>query len=347
MTNGGNHRMTRAVMVGPRQIHFEEMPIPTPAPDQALIQVHSCAICTFEQRLYTGDEKLYPFAGGHEVSGTVVDKGKHVFDLEIGDRVTVAGLYRCGQCESCHRGNDNICENVHKVRDQYGGPGGFGEYLIRLGSDCFKVSKEADLEHVALTEPLACVLRSVKMAKIQPGDRVVVVGAGIMGLMHAQLAKRANAMVIVSEPDAKRREVALALGADLVFNPRENDYVQTVRALGCGRGANVTFICVANPATVEPAVVASANNGRVLCYSSFFPKGEKISVDPNIFHKKEVVLSGTMSQTRQDYFEAAEIISNKLINLTPLVSAKYPLHDLEAAINSALTTGSYRVLVQP
>ncbi len=347
MSESNGHSMARAILTAPRQFKLQDVPVPTPAADQVLVKVHSCALCTFEQRIYSGEEPIYPFAGGHEVSGTVVDKGKLVFGLAPGDHVTLSGLVRCGQCESCRRGYDNICENQYAVRDPQGGPAGLGEYVLRSGADCFKVSPEVSLEHAALAEPLACVLRSVKRANLQSREKVVIIGAGIMGLLHLQLARRANAVVIVSEPDAGRREKAVALGADHVFNPLEQNYVETVKGLTGGRGSDVAFICVAQTATIEPAIVASANDGRVLCYSSFFPKGKKIEVDPNIFHKKEVVLSGTMSQTRQDYFEAAELISLQCLDFRPLISATYPLKELETAFQMALTPGSYRVIVQP
>ncbi len=347
MSESNGHLMTRAILTAPRQFKLQEMPIPVPADDQVLVKVHSCALCTFEQRIYSGEEPIYPMAGGHEVSGTVVDKGRLVFGLAPGDHVTLSGLVRCGQCDSCRRGYDNICENMYAVRDPQGGPGGLGEYVLRLGADCFKVPPEVSLEHAALAEPLACVLRSVKRANLQSGEKVVIVGAGIMGLLHLQLARRANAVVFVSEPDEKRREKAIALGADHVFNPLEQDYVKTVKDLTGGRGSEVAFLCVANTAIIEPAIVASANDGRVLYYSSFFPKGKKIEVDPNIFHKKEVALSGTMSQTRQDYFEATELIARQCLDFRPLISATYPLKDLETAIQMALTPGSYRVIVQP
>jgi len=347
MSESNGHSMTRSFLVAPRQLKMETLPIPTPADNQALIKVHSCALCTFEQRIYSGEEPHYPFAGGHEVSGTVVSKGRLVFGLAPGDHVALAGLVRCGQCESCRRGYDNICENMYAVQDPQGGPAGLGEYVLRTGADCFKIAPEVKLEHAALAEPLACVLRSVKRAHLQAGERVVIVGAGIMGLLHLQLAKRDNAVVIVSEPDAARQAKATALGADHVFNPLEKDYVKTVKELTGGRGADVTFICVAHTGTIEPAVIASANDGRVLLYSSFFPKGKKIEVDPNIFHKKEVVLSGTMSQTGQDFFEAAELISRRVLDFQPLISATYPLGQLETAFQVALTPGSYRVLVQP
>jgi L-iditol 2-dehydrogenase len=258
-------------------------------------------------------------------------------------------LKRCNQCESCRRGYNNICENMFKMRDAESppGPGGFGEYVVRLGADCYKIAPDVPFEHAALSEPLACVLRSVQRAQLQPGERVVIIGAGIMGMLHLQLARSYNTIVIVSEPEAHRRQKALELGAAYAFNPLEQDYVETVRSLTGGLGASATFVCVAHHATIEPAVVASAQNGRVLCYSSFHPKGKKIEVDPDIFHKKEVTLTGTMSQTREDFFAAAEIISHRLIDLEPLISATYPLYEIEKAVQAALSVDTYRVLVTP
>lgn len=347
--NRQNSKMRRSVITGPGALEIRELPIPEPKADQVLVKVHSCAICTWEQRMYSGEEPMYPMAGGHEISGTVVAAGSQVFGLEPGDHVTAAGLKRCMQCESCLRGYDNICENMGKLRDaeEVPGPGGLGEYVLRLGKDCFKVNEQVPLEHVSLTEPLACVLRSVKRAEIQAGERVVIIGAGLMGMLHLLLAKDRGATVIVSEPNAVRREKAVEVGADYVFDPMQTDYVEQVRSLCNGRGADATFICVAHHSTVEPAVVASANDGRVLLYSSFHPKDRKIEVDPNIFHKKEVTLTGTMSQTLQDFFEAAQLISNQDIDLTPLISATYGLDHLKEAFEAAMSVETYRVLVNP
>lgn len=344
-----NEIMRRSVIEGPEQVGFAELPIPEPAPNQVLVKVHSCAICTWEQRMYTGAEPMYPMAGGHEVSGTVVKFGDRVFGLEPGDHVTVAGLNRCGQCESCLRGYDNICENMWKMRgaDPIPGPGGLGEYVLRLGEDCFKINKDVPLEYASLSEPVACVLRSIKRARIQPGERVVIVGAGLMGMLHLVLAKARGAVVLVSEPNEFRQKKALEMGADGVFDPVAEDYFEAVTSFAGGGGANVTFICVAHHSTVEPAVVASANNGRVLLYSSFHPKEKKIEVDPNIFHKKEVTLTGTMSQTRQDFYEASQLISNGDLDLEPLISSRFSLDDLEDAFKAALSIDTYRVIVNP
>lgn len=349
MSKSTNGTMRQSVIKGPRTLEIQSIPIPEPGPDQVLVKVHSCALCTWEQRMYTGDEPHYPIAGGHEVAGVVVKTGERVFSVKAGDHVTLSGLVRCEQCESCRRGLNNICENMYKIRDAQPtpGPAGLGEYVLRLGADCYKVDPSVPLEQAALTEPLSCVLRSVKHAALGPGEPVVIIGAGIMGMLHLLLAKRAGAVVTMSEPDAGRRQKAMELGADGAFNPLEEDYVEKVRSLTGGHGAAATFVCVARASTIEPAVNASAPGGRVMLYSSFFPKGEKIQLDPNVFHKIEIVLTGTMSQSRQDFFEAAEMISNQELDLEPLVSARYSLDQLEQAFEAALQINTYRVIVNP
>jgi len=341
--------MRQMVFNGPRDIEIQEVPIPEPNRDQVLVKVHSCALCTWEQRMYTGEDPHYPLAGGHEVSGEVIKVGERVFSVKPGDHVTVSGLVRCEQCESCRRGLNNICENMYKIRDAQPtpGPGGLGQYVLRLGADCYKVPDSVPFEQAALTEPLSCVLRSVKHGKLAPREEVVIIGAGIMGMLHLLLAKRSGAEVYISEPDEGRRRKAMEIGADGVFNPMEGDYVATVRELTGGRGADATFVCVPNGATIEPAVNASAPGGRVMLYSSFFPKGKKIQLDPNIFHKTEVVLTGTMSQSRQDFFEAAEMIANQELDLESLISARFPLDDVERAFEAALKVDTYRVIVNP
>jgi len=349
MSSTNGKTIQRAIFAAPRQLQFQELPMPKPTLNQVLVKVHTCALCTFEQRLYSGDEAMYPYAGGHEISGVVMDTGSHVLNVQAGDHVALARLFRCGQCENCRRGYDNICIYAFKRLEgqNTGQPEGLSEYILCTATEVYKVPNEVPLEHAALTEPLSCVLRSIKRAKLRPGERVVIVGAGIMGMLHLLLSKTLGTKVIISEPDEGRRKKALELGADHAFNPLEQDYITTVKELGGGKGANATFICVAHTSTIEPAVIASADNGRVLLYSSFFPKGKKIEVDPNIFHKREVTLTGTMSQSQEDFNEAAEIIANGKLNLDALISARYPLSDLDNAFKAAEGSGAYRVLVQP
>jgi len=344
-------QMRRVVMLGPKQLAFQDVPIPAPGPGQVLVSIRACALCTWEQRTYTGEEKFVPLLGGHEMSGIVAAIGKGVYlDIKEGDQASIAGLNRCGQCESCRRGYDNICDNARKMNKNPGdiyGPGGLGQYVIANAEDLFVFRPPVPFEQAALTEPLACVLRSVKRAAIQQAEKVVIIGGGIMGMLHLQLVKDFHGVVIVSEPEAQRRAKAMELGATYTIDPRSEDYVTRIKELTGGRGADVTFVCVAHAGVIEPAINAAAKNGRVSLYSSVHPRGTKFEVDPNIFHNNEVVLTGTMSQTRQDFFESAELIGKGLIDLQPLISAQYPLNEVQQAFEAALRLDTYRVVVNP
>ena len=338
----------RAVFVGPRQIRVDELPIPEPGPRQALVKVKACALCTWEQRMYTGQESYYPLAGGHEVAGELVKLGSQVFtDAQIGDRVMASPLTRCGYCESCRRGLDNICDNNRKPfrEADVPGPAGLAEYILLEDYQLFRANNGTPFEDICLTEPLACVLRSVRKARVERADNVVVAGAGIMGLLHLILAKQIGARVIVSELNPERAAFAQKMGADAVIDPTQDSFADQVKALTGGRGADVIFCAVSVAQAVEQAVEAVAKGGRVHVYASIYPRGTKISIDPNPFHSKEIVLTGTMSQDKEDVLQTVRMISRELIDLKPFISLVLPFEKLEEGLQAATRPDTYRVVV--
>jgi L-iditol 2-dehydrogenase len=340
----------RAVFVQPGTIRFDELPIPEPGPKQALVKVKACALCTWEQRSYTGEEPFYPLSSGHEVSGELVRIGSEISTgARLSDRVVAAMLTRCGYCDSCRRGMDNICDNNRNAdRDaDVAGPAGLAEYVLLEDYQLYRASNEVSFEELCLAEPLACVIRSVTRSAVGYADQVAVVGAGIMGILHVMLLKQAGATVFVSEPDPKRAAFALAMGADALLDPDGDPFPEQVRALTGGRGADAVICAVSIGAVVEQAVEAVAKGGRVHVYASIHPRGTKITVDPNLFHSKEIVLTGTMSQDMQDMRKAVDMISQQAIDLRPLISRTYPLVELEAALEAAIQPDTYRVIVLP
>ena len=341
----------RAVITGPRQIALEAVPIPTPGPGQVLVRVAAAAVCTWEQRVFAGiDTWSYPLVGGHEFSGNVAGVGPGVAQpLQPGDQVAVAGLRRCGECWACRRGYDNICDNQHASR-QPGvpwGPAGFGQYALVDGYQVYRYPTPVPVLEAALAEPLACVLHDVKRFTPRRGDTAVVIGAGIMGLLHVAALRGSGAHVVVSEPDASRRAKALELGAHAVIDPTREDYAQTVRELSDGRGASVTYVAIGAPQAIEAAVQASAKRGVVSVYASVHPRGTTIQLDPNVFHHREVLLSGSMAQDHEDFLDAVWSIAHRTIDLTPLLSDVYPLAQLEQAFDAAARPDTYRVFIAP
>ncbi|MDY7078373.1 MAG: zinc-binding dehydrogenase [Chloroflexota bacterium] len=338
----------RAVFVGPKQIRFDELPIPEPGPRQALVKVRACALCTWEQRMYTGDEHYYPLAGGHEVAGELVKLGSQVFtDAQVGDRVMASPLTRCGYCESCRHGLDNICDNNRKPfrETDIPGPAGLAEYILLDDYQLYKANHDTPFEEICLTEPLACVLRSVRKARVERADNVVIAGAGIMGLFHLMLAKQIGARVVVSEPHPERAAFARKMGADVIIDPTQEPFADQVKALTGGRGADVIFCAVSVAEAVGQAVEAVAKGGRVHVYASIHPRGTKISIDPNPFHSKEIVLTGTMSQNKEDVHQTVRMISRGLVDLKPFISLVLPFEKLEQGLQAALRPDTYRVIV--
>jgi 2-desacetyl-2-hydroxyethyl bacteriochlorophyllide A dehydrogenase len=227
------------------------------------------------------------------------------------------------------------------------GPAGLAEYVLIEDYQLYPASNEVPFEELCLAEPLACVIRSVTKSGAGRADQVVVVGAGIMGILHVMLLKQAGATVFVSEPNPERAAFALEMGADAIIDPAHDSFAEKVKTLTNGRGADAIFCAVSIAAVVEQAVEAVAKGGRVHVYASIHPRGTKISIDPNLFHGKEIVLTGTMSQDKQDMRKAVDMISRRTIDLRPLISRTYPLSELEEALKAALRPDTYRVIVQP
>lgn len=342
----------RSVITGPHQVVYEDVPIPEPGPRQVLVRMTAAALCTWEQRVYSGvDNWSYPLVGGHEFSGEVAAVGSAVAQpLAPGDQVAVAGLRRCGECWACRRGYDNVCDNQHAVTREPGkpwGPGGFGEYALVDGYQIYRYPRRVSPYEAALAEPLACVLHDVKRFMPPRGDTAVIVGAGIMGLLHLSALRSSGAVIVISEPDPVRRAKALEMGAHAVIDPSTEDYVESVKGLTDGRGASATYLAIGDPKAIEQAVQAAAKRGVVSIYASIHPRGSLIQVDPNILHYKEVILSGSLAQDHEDFLDAVWSIAQGTVDLKPVISAMFPLKQLEAAFAAATRPETYRVFVTP
>ena len=196
--------MKQAVMTAPRMMEYRDIPIPALTSNTVLIKIEAVGLCTWEQKYFHGVPDSYPFIGGHEICGTVVSVGEDVAQpLQTGDLVAVASLTRCGECYFCRNGMDNLCENVGSEMKpgKYWGPGGFSEYFLARGYEVYRLKDGIDPAVGTLSEPLACVIHSIDRAAIEFMDTVLVLGAGVMGILHILMAKLQGARVIVSEVD--------------------------------------------------------------------------------------------------------------------------------------------------
>lgn len=333
-----------------KKVEILELSTPDLQRGEALIKVHAVALCTLEQRVFRGEVKMpLPCTGGHEVAGEIVALGEGVNakTWAAGNRVVVRMLYNCGECYYCRTGHTNMCERALKKPVRAGllpGPGGLCDYIVVDSASLFKIPDCLTYEEACLTEPLACCVHSVERADIQLGEDVVIIGGGIMGQYHVMLAKRRGARVILSEVDPARRTLAEQLGADITFNPMENDPVEFVKSLTDGRGADVVFNTTAIPAVVGQAIAMTGKAGRMIQYSSMHPDAPT-PVSPQMLHGSEVVLTGAISPDGHNFYTANRLLSAGIIDCKPLIAKAFPFEKAQEAFEAAIVPGTFRVII--
>lgn len=340
-----------AVFTDVRKIEVWELERPVFKPNEVLVRLKASAICTWEQRVFIGENKVqFPFIGGHEQAGEIVEVGSEVDpSWKIGDRVVVGLLTACGECYYCKRGEEGSCENFNYERKVGGlpisGMGGFSEYLAVPVRNLFKFNKQLSFEKAALTEPLSCVVHSVETADIQFGENVLIIGAGIMGVFHALLARLKGARVIISEPNEERRNLLNQLRFHETFNPLEQDPLDTIFSLTENRGADVIFNTTAIPELAEQSIQFAATFGRIILYSSYHPD-KPVHFSPTYVHKKLLKIIGTANSNTNDFIKALKLIESGIIDPELLISGFTEFEHIQEGLEKAIRPDSYRIVIQ-
>jgi len=333
-------------------IDLREFEKPAPGVGQVLVQMKCAAICTVDQRAYSGATKSRgPQVGGHEGSGIVVAVGPDVEETKVGDHVSV-GRSSCGVCENCRLGVGHCMNGFKRMMKQppateerpFGLEGTFAQYVVRKESDLYILPPETPFEQGALLEPLSDVVRSIKRSRLRLGETCVVLGAGIMGLLHVQLARGIGARVIVSELDAVRREKAKAAGADYVIDPAETDPVQFVKDLTKGRGVDVVFFAIPVSKMFEQSYSMICRAGRVVVYSNQIPD-DPYPLKLGALHNAENEIIGTNGSSQDDFYVALEMLAYGRVDLSQVISKTFPISRYKEAFDTAITPGSYRIVV--
>lgn len=347
--------MLAAVYYGPNDLRIEERPVPEIGPGEALLKVLSTGICGTDLRIWHGSHRKYTPGTiripGHEVVGDIVNLGTEVSGIETGQRVFIAPNMGCGHCRQCISGNNNLCAN-------YSAPGitidgSFAEYMhipsaAILQGNLIPISKEIDPAAAALIEPFACVLRGQEALHIQPGESVLVVGAGPIGMMHVMLAQlRGSGVVIVSELITDRAAQAREFGADLVVNPNEQDLAAVIDELTNGMGVDVVIVAAPAPRAQEMAVELAAIGGRINLFGGLPKDHPTIQLNSNLVHYKELVITGTTACSTQDCHRAAVIVNSGQIDLSRLIGVRFPLGEAIQALSVAESGKALKVVLEP
>ena len=347
--------MKAVVYHGPQDIRVEDVPKPQPGDRELVIKVESASICGTDLRIYHGQHRMYPPGTtripGHEVVGTIAELGKSVSGFEVGQKVFVAPNMGCGHCEQCISGKNNLC----KTYDALGVTidGGFAEYMLVpeqavSQGNIIPISDEVDSAVAALLEPFACVLRGQNAVNMVPGEIVLIVGAGPIGMMHIKLAiARGAGMVIVSEPVAYRAEQARQAGADFTINPIEQDLKAELMKLTDGHGADVIITAAPVHAAQEAALDLAAIGGRINFFGGLPKDRPTINFDSNMVHYKELVVTGTTACSTADCWQASRMVNRGLVDLSDLVSRKFPIEEAQEAFTAAENRESLKIVIVP
>ena len=330
--------MKVAIMTDIQKMDFEERPIPQPKDDEVLVKLDYVGICGSDLHYYeTGAIGDYvvkpPFELGHEPGGVVVEVGKDVKHLQVGDRVALEPGKTCGQCEFCKEGKYNLCPDVVFFATP---PvdGVFQEYVALEANLCFKLPDNVSTLEGALIEPLAVGFHAAIQGDAHLGQKAVVMGAGCIGLvsMMALKARGVSEVYVVDVMD-KRLEKAMELGATGVINGAKEDVVAKVKELTGGRGTDVVIETAGAEVTSRQAILM-ARKGSTIVFVGYSRTGE-VTLPMSIALDKELTFK-TVFRYRHIYPMAIQAVADGKINLKGIVTDEFPLDEADKAMEFSM-----------
>lgn len=337
--------MKASRFLGNKTFAVADLPTPHAGPGELVLRNQVCGVCGTDVHIYHGEpgsaDVNPPVVLGHEYSGEVVEVGEGVTSFAVGDHVTVDPNIYCGHCAYCQNGKKQLCPSMEAIgvtRD-----GGFAQYSRIPASQAFKLEPTVPWEAAAMAEPLACCLHGIDLAGIQVGDKVCVVGGGAIGLLMVQLAKLSGAsQIVLSEPNEKRRQVGLQLGANAALDPTRPDSREAfAQVLG---GANVVIECVGNVPAVKSAFQFAGKGATVLLFS--VPKVDA-TFDLPLFdvYKKELTIKGSFVNP-DTHARAVALINSGKVDFGPIITHRFTLDQLPEAIAMQMSDASIKVVVE-
>jgi L-iditol 2-dehydrogenase len=346
--------MKAIVYHAPGDIRVEDLPRPTCGADELLVRVDACAVCGTDLKTYKhGNPRIQaPLTMGHEFTGVVEEIGSAAAgELSPGDRIVMATSVACGTCFYCGRGWPNLCLSLAPMGFSY--PGGMAEYVVvpaRAVEGGHVITTPADMspQHAALAEPVSCAVNSLGQCDLQPGDTVLVLGAGPLGLMNACVARGLGAgKIILSEVSPARLAQATGFQFDVLVNPAERDLAECVMANTHGLGADIAIVAAPAAAPQEQAVNLVRKRGTVVLFASL-PKGDStLRIDSRAIHYNELRVVGTSDSAPHHVQKAVELLASGQVPAAKLATHVLPLEQIHQAYRLMESGEALRVVLQP
>jgi threonine dehydrogenase-like Zn-dependent dehydrogenase len=346
--------MKVAVYEGVRAIRLQERPKPKPAPGEVTVKIKYCGICGTDVHAYLHAGLLQPgLVLGHENVGTIAEIGKGVEGWKVGERVVAGPPGLCGECYYCKHGYPTLCETGFSRTNGLapGHDGGYAEYMkVREPKTMLhRIPDEVFFEDAVLLDTIAVGLHGVLLSKFQPGDNVVVVGAGAIGLGTIQWLKLGGARhITVLQPSPKKREFALKLGADVALNPLEegNALEGKIKALYGGIGADIVFECAGTPQAVKTALEVVRGAGQVLLLGV---SGEETPLVEAMLIQREIDIKASLAYGEDEIRLCLDFLAKRRFNTEGMISDIISLDDIvEKGFERLVSTkGLIKVVVAP
>ncbi len=340
--------MRVAMWYSNRDVRVEEMPTPQIGSGELLVRVEACGICGSDVMEWYRLDRA-PLVLGHEIGGQIVAVGDGVERYKEGDRVSAAHHVPCNTCHYCLSGHHTVCDTLRRTNFD---PGGFAEYIrlpaINVDRGVFLLPDEVSFEEATFIEPLACVLRGQRLAHMQPGNSVLVIGSGIAGLLHIQLARILGAgRVVAIDIIDYRLQAARRFGADAVLNA-DKDLPAWLRQVNQGRLADLVIVCTGATSAITQALQSVERGGTVLFFAPTNP-GITIPISINeLFWRNEITLTTSYAGSPADYATALELVRAHSVPVCEMITHRLGLAETGLGFQLvADAQNSIKVIIEP
>jgi L-iditol 2-dehydrogenase len=332
----GSKMMRVAVYYSNSDVRVEERPVPQIGVGEMLVKVMASGICGSDVMEWYRIKKA-PLVLGHEIAGEIVAVGEGVTRYKVGDRVFVSHHIPCNTCHYCLRGCHTACETLHTTNYD---PGGFAEYIrvpgLNVDRGVFLLPEEVSFDAGVFVEPLACVVRGQRIAALQPGQTVLILGSGISGLLHLLLARSLGAgRIITTDISAYRLTMARQFGADGALDAREDIPVR-LREINGNRLADLVIVCTGALSAFRQALQSVDRGGTIICFATTEP-GVDLPVPINDFWRNEIKLMPSYGNSPLDATQAIELIRSGRVPVEQMITHRLPL---------ALTGEGFRLVAE-
>ncbi|MDD4017485.1 MAG: alcohol dehydrogenase catalytic domain-containing protein [Kiritimatiellae bacterium] len=345
--------MMRAVVYhGPMDVKVEQIPVPACGDGELLVKVDACAVCGSDMKAYkSGNPRMRPpITMGHEFAGVIVENRAGA-GFALGERVVMATSVACGTCAYCSRGWRNLCANIRPMG--FGYNGGMADYvaipaLAVRGGHVVKVPASLNPFHAALAEPVSCAVNACENGAVSPGDKVLVMGAGPMGILNAVVARRFGAArVILSEINPARLKQAEVFGVDRLVDPSREALQDVVRDETQGLGADVVIVAAPAAAPMEQALELVRKRGTVCLFASLPAGKSTLALDSRLIHYNELRVTGSSDSTPAQVAKAVVLLASADFPAGRLATHVMPFEGFVDAIDLMGRGEALRVVLTP